>query len=590
MGKSVRTLNVLVEAKTQGYMRSILNAIRRSKEFKQAVGGMKKTVSGVAQILKGTGQAAVAAGMALFRLKGSSDLMSAAQKNMAEGGKKVSMGLKTIGTAALAAAKHMLKAAWASVKANLSFHGLAKNVRKGSHSLRSLVRLTKINVAIQLMETLSYKVKEVASYYANLADSIQATQEAAQRAGMGTKKYSGLQFAASMSGVTSQVFQQNMDMMMQHIGMLASGARTTGIHLRLFGLNAMRLASMNAGHAMEAIAAAMHRVHDAAQRAALSQAFFGRSSQKMINFLMEGNREIRRQVKLADNLGVAFNSVQAKRVEQANDAILEMGAAWRGVQQQLIIGLAPAVEAVGKWFLKVTHNGKVMGEVVNVALLVAAGTFGMLVDVMQDGKILVVACWHAIEGAVLGVVASIITAMQVARHFYYGVGEWIVSKATGVSIKAMNAEKSHPGGGKWWKKLQEEKKAIKKGSAAEENKARQGLQNLLKHPFKNMHDYLNKMEAILSVANNAAPHKNHSINSVLTLPEHAKKIARHAHHAHHAHLTNRDPALSIMSRAQIQTMDPAERRAIAQRDVMIELLSRLENRFAVLPALGEASL
>ncbi len=592
MAKNVRKLSVLVEAKTKGFVASILGAIRKSQDLKRVISGMHKAVRGAGQIIRGTGKAAVAGAMGLMRMKGAASMASSANRDLASGCAGLKGGLKKVASASQGLVETILKSAWAAIKAKLSFHGLAKGAKKMGEGMRSLVRLTRMNLIVNLLSRLAAKLREVVGYYGALAEGMQSTAEAADRVGMSVRQFSGTQFAASLSGISGTQFQANMGNMMQHIGMLASGARTVGIHLKLFGLNAKKLAGMSVSRDLAAIASAMRKVHNAAQRAALAQAFFGRSGQKMISFLMQGNAQIQRQVRLAKNLGVAFNSVQADRVERANVALKEMSAVWTGIQQRLVVGLAPAVAALGKWFLKVSDNGKIMGKIMNTVLAFVAGGVGLVVDLVVDGKELMVAAWKAVEAGILDVASAALTAAMAMRKFYFGVGKWMVSKVTGVSVKRMDAEEAHPGGGKAWQRLRALRNNLRSSAESKAFGAMARFAALRADPWKHSREYAEKMDLLLA-ASQDAPRRASKAIKILTLPVKVKRAVHHTlkHRArHHLAKQGKDAALSVLSRAQIPQMDAAERRAIAQRDQMIQIMSLVAQGVSALQHVAEASL
>jgi hypothetical protein len=70
----------------------------------------------------------------------------------------------------------------------------------------------------------------------------------------------------------------------------------------------------------------------------------------MLNFLSSGSKGLAEMRVEADKLGITFSRLDARRVEEANDAIDRMKMSFGGLKQELIIGTAPALNITATAF------------------------------------------------------------------------------------------------------------------------------------------------------------------------------------------------------------------------------------------------
>lgn len=382
----VRSMNVLIRAIHKGFTKSIGESIRKTQEFKQTVKGMNKVMAGSKVVLGGLGHAAVASARKMMGVKGSAAQVHRSMRQVHKGLKTVRAGMNHLGRAAVLLGRRMVTGAASTdrwIKSiDLFHHHATRAVNATTAALHKLIFLVGADIAFKGLRMMLNHVRDITREFGALANKMQDVQQQAERIGMSTKKLSGLDFAAKLKGMSSQQFSQAINAMMQRLGMLASGARTTSVHLRMFGLSAATLASETAAQALSQVADAMHRTKNAADRAALAQALFGRGGVAMINVLQGGNAELMRQVRVADRVGVAFNSIQARKVIEANDALTRMAAAWTGLKQSLIIGIAPYITVLANSVRRFVTTGiggmpLVAGAINGVGSAIAAVT-GMI--------------------------------------------------------------------------------------------------------------------------------------------------------------------------------------------------------------------
>lgn len=196
----------------------------------------------------------------------------------------------------------------------------------------------------QLANAFTDAARSAASYAKSVANAVDATQDLANRTGIGVEALQSLQVAAKLGGVddVSAAF----DKLTVAIGK-AGESGDTGAFDRL-GLNFEQLRSMSPEEQFRAIAAAISALPGEAERAAAAVAIFGKSGAQLVPFL--SNLEAIEE--RARNLGIVLSEQQVGNIAGMNDALDLVSKTFDGIIGQVTANLAPAITAIAEQFLQ----------------------------------------------------------------------------------------------------------------------------------------------------------------------------------------------------------------------------------------------
>jgi hypothetical protein len=190
--------------------------------------------------------------------------------------------------------------------------------------------------------------------------SLDRVGKTADRLGVTTEALIGLQHAASLAGVDADAFDTRFAKLTKNIAEAASGIGPTAREFEKLGLSAEMLSTMSPDQAFIAVADAIGRIENPAEKVRASIALFGRGGEELIPLFNGGATAIRGAVKEAAELGMTVSRVDASAIEAANDAVTRMEGAFQGVVNTLAVQLAPAIEAIAKG---ITKFGETVGLV-----------------------------------------------------------------------------------------------------------------------------------------------------------------------------------------------------------------------------------
>ena len=213
---------------------------------------------------------------------------------------------------------------------------------------------------------------------ARSADQLAKT---ADKIGATTQALAGLQYAAELSGVSTETMNMALQRMTRRVSEAAMGTGEAKAALFELGLNAQELEQLPLDVQMGMIADAMQGVGSQADRVRIAMKLFDSEGVALVNTLAGGSEELKKLAYEADVLGLAISRVDAAKIEEANDSIFRAKQVFTGLGNQLATAFAPIVTAVATDFrqtaIEQAETGNV-GQRVVIALLTAYGK-------LQDG-------------------------------------------------------------------------------------------------------------------------------------------------------------------------------------------------------------
>jgi len=229
-----------------------------------------------------------------------------------------------------------------------SFSGI---VGKTTSSLKSLVGGA---MALAGVGGLTYMIKST-------MNAIDATAKLSDRLGIATEDLLGLQYGAKLAGVGTETLNKSLETFNQRLGEVRMGTGEAKDALKLLGLSANDLVMLSPSEALGLVSDRMSKLSTQADKAAVANKLFGRSSREMANFLAEGSAGIRKSQRELELLGGTFSRFDAAQVEAANDALERMGVVFKGIWQKALIQMAPVVEVLATRFNEAAMSGEGMG-------------------------------------------------------------------------------------------------------------------------------------------------------------------------------------------------------------------------------------
>lgn len=181
----------------------------------------------------------------------------------------------------------------------------------------------------------------------SVADQMDNLAKVADRLGVSTEVFKGLEYGAGLAGVSSESLAGSLQFLSKQIGEAMHGGGKAKVVFDELGLSAERLSQMSADMQLRTIADELGGISDSAQRTRAALRLFGGDGAAMLNFLAEGEGAISSYMRQAERLGLTYSREEVAKVEAFNDAWETLTKTIGGITKDFVIDIAPAaLEAV----------------------------------------------------------------------------------------------------------------------------------------------------------------------------------------------------------------------------------------------------
>lgn len=234
----------------------------------------------------------------------------------------------------------------------------------------------------QLASSFSTAARGAINYAQNVANAIDATNDLANRTGIGVEALQSLQVAAKLGGVDD--ISVAMDKLSVSIGKAAESGKTEAF--TNLGLDFNQLLTMSPEEQFRSIAAAIAALPTEAERAAAAVAIFGKSGAQLVPFLATlGEVEER-----AKRLGIVLSEDQVGNIAGMNDSLDLVSKTFDGIIGQVTANLAPAIASIAEEFLAFVESfngtgGGALADAITEALFAGADGLAAVFDSLAEG-------------------------------------------------------------------------------------------------------------------------------------------------------------------------------------------------------------
>ena len=240
--------------------------------------------------------------------------------------------------------------------ANDASKALDKMGRHAQQAARDMAGLKNIAIGAVIAKGMSAAVgafmsagKAVADYAVNVANSVDQTNDLAQRLGMSVESLQALQMAAKLSGVEDATGA--LQKLTVAIGNAAESGKTEAFEK--LGLNFQELQAMSPEEQFTAVQKAIAALPTPAEKAAAAVSIFGKSGVELLPLMSQNLAEVEDRMK---RLGAVVGADQVDAISSMNDSLDMVRASFDGIIGQVVGNLAPVVESLANEILAMVES------------------------------------------------------------------------------------------------------------------------------------------------------------------------------------------------------------------------------------------
>lgn len=288
-------------------------------------------------------------------------------------------------------------------------------------------------------------------------DSVDALKDQAEAIGVSVESLSRLQYAAKFAGVDAGTMSSAVGKMVKSLGEAAISGGPVADAIEQIGLDAKALSGMAPEQAFAKIAGAIAAIENPYQRAQAASAIFGKQWQSLAPVLNKGEAGLAGLATESDRLGATVNSVDAAKIEMANDAVDRLGAFITGVANKIAAELSPYITVIADKLVSVGTEGVNAGSIVTTAIEMVAKGIAYATDYLELFK----AGWYSLKAGVLAVAGGFIKSIDLIGQGLVALAnlipgvemEWTSSFSEMADSFASDAVQAADEAGKAWDKF-----------------------------------------------------------------------------------------------------------------------------------------
>jgi hypothetical protein len=200
-------------------------------------------------------------------------------------------------------------------------------------------------------------------------ETISAQVDLAKRVGASVSAIQTLQHAAELSGASQEALAKTLGALNDKLGEAArEGAGPAYEALQRLGLSARELSQMDADERIKVLSDRMAELGYSTQQTGETLKSLGVRQQEIKNLFIEGSGAINEARDELKAWGVLLSDVDAAKVEAAGDAWDKLWKILEGVGNQLVVRLAPVMQAVAGYLGDAAKEAGGFGEAIDKAI------------------------------------------------------------------------------------------------------------------------------------------------------------------------------------------------------------------------------
>jgi len=203
-------------------------------------------------------------------------------------------------------------------------------------------------------------------------EAMHTTINLADRLGMSTEALTTLQHAAKMTGVEQEQLTTSLDFFNRTLGDAQKGLPSAQKAFTDWGISLKGMAGLNLDEKIGIVADQINKLGSESQKAAARQDLFGKGSQTLAGLFAEGSKGIAAYRQETEKFGLILKAIDASQVEAAEKALTRLNELFGGIRRQIVIELAPYIEAAASAFVNWATAGEGVGANVSRAFEIAS--------------------------------------------------------------------------------------------------------------------------------------------------------------------------------------------------------------------------
>lgn len=262
--------------------------------------------------------------------------------------------------------------------------GVSKGAKRTNKALSALKNIQLARVFVDITRTALRAGQAIARTFDQTASSIDKSAKTARTLGLDFQQYEGLALVFKESGVEATLAEAMIAKLLRRVGEGRKGATFATKAFSAIGISIQDLAGLDTLDIFSKVIQGLKDVGDAAEQQRVAQLFFEETGARLGTVIEGGSAAFASAARRIKEYGLALRGDQVKAVEDFNNTINETKLSIRGLYNQVVSNLAPAISGVAdiwnQWVksIGVENLGKSLADQMWEAVLAAAKWYDTL--------------------------------------------------------------------------------------------------------------------------------------------------------------------------------------------------------------------
>jgi methyl-accepting chemotaxis protein len=230
----------------------------------------------------------------------------------------------------------------------------------------------------------------------NIGDMASKINDLSVRFKVSAESLSQYSLIAGEVGVDNESIARSWQQLAKNSVEAANGNKQLTQTFAQLGIDAAKFKDLPLDQQFAVLAEAMQGIENPAERVNIAMALMGKSGAEMLQVMELGGDGLRKMQEEADRLGVTLTQTQAGAIDGMMDAFGRLGLVLRGVGQDLLATVAPALEVVANVMTEILLYAinivkaafESLRQLFNEVVAWMIRRFGDLLNVVAEGKAL----------------------------------------------------------------------------------------------------------------------------------------------------------------------------------------------------------
>lgn len=254
----------------------------------------------------------------------------------------------------------------------------------------------------------AFSIGAIGAFVSKVNQAGDRLNDLSQKLGVSASRLNVIELAATQAGASTEAVSTAMAKLTENVGAAAMGNKAAAAAISTLGLSTAELLKLRPDQTFEAVTAALSRMPNEFQRAAIAQDLLGKGAKELSQFYREGETAIDQAQAALERHGATLSDIDVARIGVMNDDLAAQGTIIQNLGMKFLANFTPAVGVATEMLSDmITEVGGVEQAGKDVGVV-----FIRVLKAIEVSANLVAAVFETVRTAIASVVTVALTGIE----------------------------------------------------------------------------------------------------------------------------------------------------------------------------------